>query len=93
MITPVCNFDQSDLCADDVMLLDTFTTVFVWIGDAANEGERTDVSALIRSTMLRSMLEPRRQFDLFPCCGDSSDRLLLRANEVRWREKVCFFSP
>lgn len=36
----VCNFDQSDLCADDVMLLDTFASVFVWVGAAANEIER-----------------------------------------------------
>lgn len=40
----VCNFDQSDLCADDVMLLDTFASVFVWVGAAANEIERAQVS-------------------------------------------------
>lgn len=42
-VVPVCNFDQSDLCADDVMLLDTFTNVFVWVGAAANETERAQV--------------------------------------------------
>lgn len=42
-VTPVCNFDQSDLCADDVMLLDTVTSVFVWVGPQANETERAEV--------------------------------------------------
>lgn len=42
-VTPVCNFDQTDLCADDVMLLDTVTSVFVWVGPQANETERTEV--------------------------------------------------
>lgn len=42
-VTPVCNFDQSDLCADDVMLLDTVSSVFVWVGPQANETERSEV--------------------------------------------------
>eukprot|EP00752_Nemacystus_decipiens_P014256 g12677.t1 len=41
-VTPVCNFDQTDLCADDVMLLDTVTSVFVWVGPQANETERRE---------------------------------------------------
>ncbi|CAM9773741.1 unnamed protein product [Ectocarpus sp. 12 AP-2014] len=41
-VTPVCNFDQSDLCADDVMLLDTVSSVFVWVGPQANETERSE---------------------------------------------------
>lgn len=45
-VVPVCNFDQSDLCADDVMLLDTFTSVLVWVGAAANETERAQVRLL-----------------------------------------------
>ncbi|CAM9268509.1 unnamed protein product [Phaeothamnion confervicola] len=36
-------FDQSDLCNDDVMLLDTFTQVFVWVGQESNELERREV--------------------------------------------------
>lgn len=42
-VTPVCNFDQTDLCVDDVMLLDTVTSVFVWVGPQANETERAEV--------------------------------------------------
>lgn len=39
----MCNFDQSDLCVDDIMLLDTVASVFVWVGPQANAIERTEV--------------------------------------------------
>ena len=46
-VTPVCNFDQSDLCVDDIMLLDTVASVFVWVGPQANLVERTEVSCAL----------------------------------------------
>ena len=39
-VEEVDNFAQSDLNDDDVMLLDTGNTLFVWIGSGANEYER-----------------------------------------------------
>jgi len=40
-VEEVFDFEQEDLVEEDVMLLDTFTTLFVWIGSQANDSEKT----------------------------------------------------
>jgi len=39
-VEEVFNFAQDDLVNDDVMILDTFNEVFVWVGSQSNEIER-----------------------------------------------------
>uniref|UniRef100_A0A672S0S6 Macrophage-capping protein n=1 Tax=Sinocyclocheilus grahami TaxID=75366 RepID=A0A672S0S6_SINGR len=42
------DFTQSDLATDDVMLLDTWEQVFVWIGNDANEVERNGADKIAK---------------------------------------------
>ncbi|XP_067086419.1 scinderin like a [Osmerus mordax] len=54
---------QSDLATDDVMLLDTWDQVFIWIGREANEVERTG-SAKIASDYVGSDPSGRRNIPI-----------------------------
>jgi hypothetical protein len=40
VIDPVFDFSQGDLTEEDVFLLDSYSTIMVWIGSEANEVER-----------------------------------------------------
>ena len=43
----IYNFAQSDLNNNDVMVLDAFNTVYIWVGREANKTERQNVDAKV----------------------------------------------
>ena len=44
-VDEVDNFEQDDLIDDDVMILDTYTQVFIWVGSNATEEEKRESAA------------------------------------------------
>ncbi|KAM8850852.1 scinderin like b isoform 2-T3 [Spinachia spinachia] len=45
------DFNQSDLAIDDVMLLDTWDQIFLWVGNDANEEEKTGAPKIAKEYM------------------------------------------
>ena len=48
-VEEVYNFAQDDLCDDDIMMLDTYREVFLWIGRGANENEKREAETFAAS--------------------------------------------
>lgn len=45
-VDEIPDFTQQDLVSDDVMILDVWDTVYVWIGEGANKQERDEAERL-----------------------------------------------
>jgi gelsolin len=39
-VTEIHTFDQDDLLSEDVMILDTYTEIFAWVGQNADAKEK-----------------------------------------------------
>ena len=51
-VEEVLNFTQVDLVPEDVMLLDTGETLFVWLGYESSKSERTEVLVTAKDYLL-----------------------------------------
>jgi len=78
VIEEIFNFSQDDLDPDDVFLLDTYTQVFVWVGDRSTEVEK----ALSFETAIKYVNEVGD--------GRSSDTSILKI--IAGREPLLFTS-
>lgn len=47
-VEEIFEFDQEDLCEDDIMMLDTMKEIFLWVGKDAREQEKTAAIELAR---------------------------------------------
>nr|XP_015815194.2 advillin [Nothobranchius furzeri]XP_015815195.2 advillin [Nothobranchius furzeri] len=52
IVSEITQFTQDDLCEDDVMLLDTWDQLFLWIGKEANEQERKEAVTTSREYLI-----------------------------------------
>jgi len=67
-VEEIQNFSQSDLIDDDVMLLDTYNSVLLWVGNQANEVEK------------REAIKTAQQYVATATDGRDKDAPILRVN-------------
>jgi advillin len=92
----VYDFAQEDLIADDVMLLDTYTEVFVWIGSGANDTERGQALE-IAVAYIKGAPDTRSEADVpIVVVKQGSEPPIFTSHFVGWsheRAKVCAPPP
>jgi hypothetical protein len=80
----VVNFAQDDLNTDDVFLLDTYTTLYVWIGAGANEPERREAMALAEKYLAVAKSDGRGEGTPIVAVHCGSEPLMFTSNFLAW---------
>ncbi|CAI5734286.1 unnamed protein product [Peronospora destructor] len=80
----IVNFAQDDLNTDDVFILDTFTTLYVWIGAGANESERRETMSLAEKYLAVVQSDGRGTGTPIVAVHCNSEPLIFTSNFLAW---------
>ncbi|RMX63734.1 hypothetical protein DD238_006349 [Peronospora effusa] len=80
----IVNFAQDDLNTDDVFILDTFTTLYVWIGAGANESERREAMSLAEKYLAVVQSDGRGKGTSIVAVHCNSEPLMFTSNFLAW---------
>ncbi|CAI5721964.1 unnamed protein product [Hyaloperonospora brassicae] len=83
----IVDFAQDDLNTDDVFLLDTYTTLYVWIGAGANEAERRKAMALAEKYLSVVQSDGRGEGTPVVAVHCNSEPLMFTSNFLAWDSK------
>ncbi|CAH0479702.1 unnamed protein product [Peronospora belbahrii] len=80
----IVNFAQDDLNTDDVFILDTFTTLYVWIGAGANESERREAMSFAEQYLDLVQSDGRGKGTPIVAVHCNSEPLMFTSNFLAW---------
>ncbi|GMF22720.1 unnamed protein product [Phytophthora fragariaefolia] len=80
----IVNFAQDDLNMDDVFILDTYTTLYVWIGAGANEPERREAMALADKYLAVAKSDGRGDGTPIVAVHCNEEPLMFTSNFLAW---------
>ncbi|KAE9023440.1 Villin-1 [Phytophthora rubi] len=80
----IVNFAQDDLNTDDVFILDTYTSLYVWIGAGANEPERREAMALAEKYLAVAKSDGRGEGTPIVAVHCNEEPLMFTSNFLAW---------
>lgn len=80
----IVNFAQDDLNTEDVFLLDTYTTLYVWIGCGANDQERREAMSLAEKYLAIAKSDGRGEGTPIVAVHCNNEPLLFTGNFLAW---------
>uniref|UniRef100_M4BDS2 HP domain-containing protein n=1 Tax=Hyaloperonospora arabidopsidis (strain Emoy2) TaxID=559515 RepID=M4BDS2_HYAAE len=80
----IVDFAQDDLNTDDVFILDTYTTLYVWIGAGANESERRKAMTLAENYLAVVKSDGRGEGTPVVAVHCNSEPLMFTSNFLAW---------
>ncbi|ETL43532.1 hypothetical protein F441_06171 [Phytophthora nicotianae CJ01A1] len=83
----IVNFGQDDLNTDDVFILDTYTTLYVWIGAGANEPERREAMALAQKYLAVGKSDGRGDGTPIVAVHCNNEPLMFTSHFLAWDDE------